>query len=157
MKRRALLGLSAGAFVGVAGCSTSDQSDPPAGSLRFSNQDDLPHAIRLVVSGAGAERGEERGTVTGDPPGMVSQPSFTTTAVLEPKTEQVYEDVFTAPAYYAARHTVDNEEPENNPARIAFNPAPRDRERGGILEVTIKQDGVFGWVITYTSNLGPFA
>jgi hypothetical protein len=105
------------------------------------------------VTDTGAEPGEDRGTVTGEEtvPGI----SFTTTAQLEPETEQVFEDVFTEPVYYAAHHTVDDAEPANSQAEIAFNPAPSDGENM-FLEVQIDSSGVFGWVINATENPGPF-
>ena len=142
--------------VALAGCGTADTQDPPAGSLRFENRHNLPHQISIAVTGAGAERGEERGTVTGEPEGLLGQPSFTATTVLDPETDRMYEDVFTAAVYYAVRHTVDGDVPEHSPARIAFNPAPPDRDRGSILGVEITQDGAFGWTILSTDNPGPF-
>lgn len=50
MRRRALL-TTLGAFgsAGLAGCSNLSNDDPPAGSLRFENEDDLPHVIRVAV------------------------------------------------------------------------------------------------------------
>jgi hypothetical protein len=105
------------------------------------------------VTDTGAEPGEDRGTVTGEE--TVPRISFTTTAQLEPETEQVFEDVFTEPVYYAAQHTVDDAEPANSQAEIAFNPAPSDGENT-FLEVQIDSSGVFGWVINATENPGPF-
>ncbi|WP_139042947.1 MULTISPECIES: hypothetical protein [Halorubrum] len=107
------------------------------------------------MTDTGAERGEDRGTVTGDPETVPGIP-FTTTAQLEPETEQVFEGVFTEPVYYAAHHTVDGAEPANSQAEFAFNPAPPDRENTSFLEVQIDSSGVFGWVINTTENLGPF-
>ncbi|SEP33852.1 hypothetical protein SAMN05216388_11021, partial [Halorientalis persicus] len=56
MKRRALLS-SLGVVVAssLTGCSTPGNEEPPAGSLRFANQHDLPHSIGLTVTGIGSE------------------------------------------------------------------------------------------------------
>jgi hypothetical protein len=155
--RRSLLAafgaLTAG---GVAGCSSVSNDDPPAGSLRFRNDHDLPHDVRIRVTGVGTAPGEEPGSVTGDPTVIPSQRELRASTVVDPGETETYENVFTAEVWYGVRFTVDGEDPEHDAGRTAFHPAPEGDDPGSYLSGRIYESGEFSWVVSTTGNPGPF-
>lgn len=155
--RRSVLGALGTAVLGsLAGCSVLGPDRPPAGSLRFRNDGDLPHVISVRVTGVGAEPGEEAGAVTGDVTVPPAQRSLGASAAVEPGERQTYRAVFTEPVWYGVQFTLDGDAPENDTGTVAFNPVPPDADSGRFLVGRIGADGDFSWTISSTNDTGPF-
>lgn len=143
----------------LAGCSDLSRSDePPAGSLRFSNDHSVPHAIRLSVVDVGGAPGDDSGEVQGEPDTAVppSLRTLSTTAAIDPGETVVYEDVFAEPVWYAVRFDIDGERPEDGAGGTAFHPVPPTRDRGRLLGGTVSTGGEFSLVVSSTGDLGRF-
>ncbi|MFB6087937.1 MAG: hypothetical protein ABEJ85_05395 [Haloarculaceae archaeon] len=155
-RRSVLASLGAVAVGSIAGCNAVGSADPPAGSLRFVNDHDLPHAIRMEVTDVGDAPGDGPAAVTGDPIVPPAQRTLTASTVVDPGETQTYESVFTEPVWYAVQFTVDGREPENDAGITAFHPAPADGESGSTLTGKVYSSGEFSWVVGSTENPGPF-
>ncbi|MFD1513334.1 hypothetical protein [Halomarina rubra] len=160
MNRRALLAMvgALGAST-LAGCSTFGDADLPAGTLRFVNDDDLPHTVGFEVTAVGAEPGDDGpGSVTGDADAVVPerQRELTASVALDAGESRTYEDVFAYPVWYGVRFTVDGEDPDNDSGRTAYNPAPPDWDTGRVLGGRVYEDGDLGYFVSGTSNPGSF-
>ncbi len=156
MRRRTLLGsVGTVALGGLAGCSSLGTQEPPAGSLRFENDHDLPHSITVRVTGVGARPGDDN-----SPEGEVAAPpnqrTLTASTTVSPGDRRTYESVFTEPVWYAVQFTVDDREPSNNTGSTTFHPAPPDRRYGHFLSGTVYESGGFSWGISSTENPGRF-
>lgn len=157
MDRRTLLAsLGAAAAGGLAGCETPGSGAASAGSLRFENDHDLPHAIRLEVTGVGTDPGVDTGAVTGTVTAPPAQRDLTATATVDPGERETYERVFTERAWYGVQFTLDGEEPANDAGRTAFHPAPPDGDTGNVLAGRVYESSEFSWVVSSTENLGSF-
>ena len=155
-RRSVLATLGSVAVAGLAGCSTGRSGEPPAGSLRFENDHDLPHSITLRVVDVGAEpaRGTEDGQVEGDALIPPHQRNLTASTTVEPGGARTYESVFTESVWYAVAFTMDGREPEHG--EIAYNPAPANRGAGRVLEGQVSRTGEFLWGIASTDDAGSF-
>lgn len=151
-RRRLLAGLSATSLVGLAGCPSVTTSGPPAGSLRFRNDDDVPHVLTLRVTDVGTNRGEDPGTVTGEPIVTPGQQSLTASTSIQPGEQRTYESVFTRSLWYAVEFAVDGEPPREEVGEVTFNPAPATADSGRFLTAKVDESGRFGWLITTTEN-----
>jgi hypothetical protein len=157
LSRRTLLKTTAAGAIGsLAGCTGLLDRSPPAGSLRFENNDNLPHAIRVEVTGVGAEPGDGPGEVTGDVTVTPVQRNLTAAATLEPGDSETYESVFTEPIWYGIQFTLDGEIPENDSGTTVFNPVETAGETWNILSGTVYESGELSWVISSTKNSGRF-
>jgi hypothetical protein len=155
--RRAVLAAASTAFAAsVAGCGQSGSDDPPAGTVRFVNRDDVPHDLRIAVTGIGTEPGDDQGSVSGDPEGVPGDQTFTATASLDPESTEEYESVFDVAVWHAVEFTVDGRPLNEDRGRVAFNPMPDGRERGRVLEGTVSTAGEIGWAVAATDNPGAF-
>ena len=158
--RRALLAaLGTAGGAGLAGCSglgTGGTDDPPAGSLRFENDHDLPHAVSMRVTGVGTEPGDGPSEVTGEPIVPNTQRELSATTVVEPGETQVYEGIFAEAVWYGVAFTLDGDPPEDEAGHVQFYPAPTDGERGAILGARIDRAGKLSWVVSSTGNPGRF-
>lgn len=56
-RRSVLSSLGAIAFGGIAGRTSAELNDPPASSLRFNYDHDVPHSITMRVTGVGPSPG----------------------------------------------------------------------------------------------------
>lgn len=157
IRRRSVLGAVGTVVLGsLAGCSALSDDRPPAGSLRFVNDDDLPHVISIRVTGVGSEPGEEPGAVTGDVIAPPSQRSLEASASIEPGEQHTYQTVFTEPVWYGIQFTLDGDIPENDTGTTVFHPVPPDADSGRFLVGRVGADGEFSWTISSTNNTGPF-
>jgi hypothetical protein len=153
--RRALLAsLCAATVGGLSGCAALSDRSPPAGTLRFVNDHDLPHSIRLAVTGVGSEPGDEPGSVTGDVIVPPEQRELTASTVVAPGERETYEGVFTEPVWYGIQFEVDGETPENDAGTTVFNPAADGEWR--ILVGRVYESGTLSWVVSSTDNPGAF-
>lgn len=154
--RRALLAtLGSVALGGLAGCSLGE-SEPPAGSLSFANESRLPHSMTMRVEDVGAEPGDEPDAVTGDTTAPPAQRTLTASTTVPPGETQTYESVFTWPAWYVVRFTVDGRSPDDGTGVVAFTPVPEDESGGSTLTGEVGGDGDFTWTVSSTPNLGEF-
>jgi hypothetical protein len=82
------------ALAGCAGLRSGESNDPPAGSLRFVNDDVVPHTITMRVVGVGAAPGDDPGTVRGEPdqPVRRAQRELTAATAVEPGERRIYEE-----------------------------------------------------------------
>ena len=160
MERRALLAtLGAAGAAALAGCSVFGNDDAPAGSLRFVNDDDLPHVVGVTVTGVGAEPGGADGgpgAVAGDVTVPERQRDLSATAALDAGERRTYEGVFTEAVWYGVAFTLDGREPEDDTGRTTYNPAPPDAGAGRVLRGEVGTDGGFTWGVSSTSNAGRF-
>lgn len=163
MKRRALLSsLGVCGISCLAGCSATATEEPPTGSVRFSNQHDLPHVVGFTITDIGTEtaRSSESSVVTGDT--RLSLPihkqDLTTSVSIAPSETVLYPDIFSKqaqkPIYYAVEFTVDGSVPKEG-GRIPYSPAPTTDERY-ILSVDITESGSLSPEIVRTTNEGGF-
>jgi hypothetical protein len=158
MNRRALLtSLSSLGLVGLAGCSGLQQDDIPAGSLRFENQDDLPHIIRMSVIDIGTEAETDTSgySVSGEVTVRPQQRELTTSSSIAPGETQTFQNVFTESVYYLIEFTLDGDRPETG-GRVPFNPSPPDREYDNFLGGVVYASGEFSWEVSTTDNAGRF-
>jgi hypothetical protein len=157
LSRRTLLRTAAAGAIGsLAGCTDLLDRSPPAGSLRFENNDNLPHAIRVEVTDVGAEPGDGPGEVTGDATAPPTQRNLTAATTLEPGDSETYESVFTEPVWYGVQFTLDGDVPENDSGTTAFNPVETAGETWNVLGSEVYESGEFSWVISSTENSGRF-
>ena len=159
LNRRAFLIMLGASTVGsFAGCSTVGNDDPPAGSLQFTNQDSLPHAIQLVVTDVGSELNNETGTVAGDVTVPAPQRNLTTTEQLSSEESTTYTDVFTEPVWYAVKCTVDGRQSSDREVmtQTVFHPAPPEREYVNYLQVLLRDSGRVELVVATTDNTGRY-
>lgn len=154
-RRSFVASLGTVATVGLAGCGLGGESEPPAGSLRIENNHDLPHGIRMRVTGVGSEPGDGPNEVEGDVVVPAPQRQLTAGTVVQPGETQTYETVFTEPVWYGVAFHVDDESP-GNAGKVKYNPAPTDGAQGSVLGGRVGQGGEFTWVVTATNDLGPF-
>ncbi|MFB6196906.1 MAG: hypothetical protein ABEI52_01380, partial [Halobacteriaceae archaeon] len=155
--RREFLGATGAVALGaLAGCSLPGTGRPPAGSLRFKNDDSLPHVMSVRVRDIGAEVGENPNTVSGNVTAPPSQRDLSASTSLEPGEVQTYQSVFRESAWYVVSFTVDGEVPEDGVGTTVYNPAPEDAENGRFLSGRVTQSGEFTWSIGSTENGGPF-
>jgi hypothetical protein len=155
-RRRFLAALSGAAAGGLAGCGSLSDQSPPAGSLRFENDHNLPHSIRLEVTGVGTESGSDAGGVAGDVAVPAPQRSLTASTTLEPGERLTYESVFTEPVWYGVQFTVDGSVPGDNAGTTRFNPADADGGTWELLAGKVYESGEFSWVVHTTDNAGTF-
>ncbi|MFB6146944.1 MAG: hypothetical protein ABEJ08_04585 [Halobacteriaceae archaeon] len=157
ISRRSVLGAVGTVLLGsLAGCSALSDDRSPAGSLRFVNEDDLPHVISVRVTGVGSEPGEEPGTVTGDVVVPPSQRSLEASASIEPGEKHTYRSVFSEPVWYGIQFTLDGAVPENDTGATAFHPVPPDADSGRFLVGRVGAAGDLSWMISSTNHTGPF-
>ncbi|MFB6120516.1 MAG: hypothetical protein ABEJ68_05300 [Halobacteriaceae archaeon] len=156
-RRRTFLATLGGLAAGsTAGCSLLGSEERPAGTLVFANDDSLPHAVSMRVTGVGAEPGDGDGTVTGTTTVPPAQRSLTATTTLDPDESDAYRGTFTHAAWYAVAFRVDGRQPENGTGTVTFNPRPAGEERGRTLTARVHESGDFTWAIGTTGDLGPF-
>lgn len=153
-RRSVLAGVGTFALGGLAGCSLSE-SDPPAGSLTFRNDDSLPHAVSMRVTDVGTAAGEG-GSVTGDPVVPPHQRTMTAERSLDAGESDTYRGVFTEPVWYAVEFAVDGRRPDGDAWRVAYTPAPADGEGWRTLRATVSEAGGLYWTISSTGNRGGF-
>lgn len=154
--RRAVLAGAGVAITGtLAGCSgrSAGGDEPPAGSLRLTNRDTLPHEIRVAITDVGTARGETGHGVTGDPE-IPGDPGFVTTATLQPDTSETYESAYPLAIWYAVEIRIDDR--ADRADTVAFNPVPDDAERGRYFGATAGNGGGLGWSIAATDDPGTF-
>jgi hypothetical protein len=141
----------------LAGCADLGGSeDPPAGTLRFVNDDDLPHAVSVRVLDVGTAPGEAPGAVTGDPTVEPAQRTLTASTVLEPDESRTYRAVFTNRVWYGVEFALDGEVPDQG-GRLEYHPAPGDDAPGETLTARVLPGGEFTWVVSATDDPGPFS
>lgn len=128
----------------------------PAGSLRFVNDHNLPHSIRMEVTGVGASPGDEPGEVTGDVIAPPVQRNLTASTVVDPTDDETYENVFTEPVWYGVQFLLDDETPDDDAGTTVFNPSDTDGGDWEVLTGKIYESGEFSWVISTTTNGGGF-
>jgi hypothetical protein len=155
-RRTVLASLGTALAGGLAGCGSVGGDSPSAGSLRFQNDHDLPHSIRIEVTGVGTEPGDDPGSVTGTVTAPPAQRGLTATTTIGPGESETYESVFTERAWYGVRFTLDGDDPENDAGRTAFNPAPAGEEAWRFLGGRVFESGDFSWGISSTENPGTF-
>lgn len=157
ISRRSLLAsLGTIGLASLAGCSLQGDNRPPAGSLQFVNEHDLPHAISMRVTGVGAEPGDRPGAVDGEVAVPQAQRRLSAATVVQPDETQTYETIFTEDVWYGVKFTVDGEQPDDNTGVVTFNPAPDESDRRSLLRGKVYQSGEFSWEASSTENLGPF-
>ncbi|MDG5778836.1 hypothetical protein QA599_20555 [Haloarculaceae archaeon H-GB1-1] len=159
LNRRAFLATLGASTIGsFAGCSTVGNDDPPAGSLQFTNQDSLPHAIQLAVTDVGSELNNETGTVAGDVTVPASQRNLTATEQLSPEDSVTYTDVFTEPMWYAVECTVDGRRSSDREVKTQaiFHPAPPEREYVNYLQALLRDSGRVELAVVTTDNTGRY-
>ncbi|WP_340102245.1 hypothetical protein [Salinibaculum salinum] len=152
-----------GTSMSTAGCSrlgSTDSSESlPAGSLKFHNDDTVPHEVSVEVLNVGTSMGERidgHDTVTGTPDVAVPQRDLTATAILEPGQTGTYESVFESRVLYDIRFTLDDMYPGEDLGRTVFHPNPSSNETTGqILGGNVSDGGELSWQISPTDNLGP--
>lgn len=155
LSRRSLLAsIGAATAGGLSGCASLSDRSAPAGSLRFVNAHELPHSIRVEVTGVGADPGEGPGAVTGDVIVPPAQRELTASTVVAPGERETYESVFTESAWYGIQFELDGELPENDAGATVFNPAADGEWR--ILVGRIYESGELSWVVSSTDNPGNF-
>lgn len=158
MNRRALLAsLSSVGLVALAGCSSFQRDDIPAGSFQLENQDDLPHVIGMSVIDVGAEAETDAGgySVSGDVTVRPQQRELTASSSVAPGETQTFRDVFTESVYYLVEFTVDDDRPETG-GRVPFTPSPPDRAYNNVLRGVVYASGEFSWEVRATDNAGRF-
>ncbi|WP_348609568.1 hypothetical protein [Halobaculum rarum] len=158
MNRRALLAsLSVLGVSGLAGCSSFQNEDIPAGSLEFENQDNLPHVIGISVVDIGteAETDSDGYSVSGNVNVRPQQRELTASSSVAPGETQTFRNIFTESVYYLVEFTVDGNLPETG-GRVPFNPSPSNREYDNILGGVVYASGEFSWGISTTDNAGRF-
>lgn len=140
----------------LSGCAFLSDQSPPAGSLRFENDHDLPHSIRIEVTGVGAEPGEGPSDVTGDVIAPPKQRNLTASTTVDPTNSETYESVFTESVWYGVQFLLDGELPEDNAGETVFNPSDADGGSWEILTGKVYESGEFSWVISSTDDPGEF-
>lgn len=153
LTRRTLLGTAAGgATLALAGC-TGGESGPPAGSVKFRHDADLPHSLSIHVTDVGIGVGEGDAEVVGDPPVGEPQRTLSTALTLDPGDEVSYESVFTEPFWYRIALRVDGQQPVDEDPAIRFNPAPDGATDGRYLTLRFVGAEELDWSIASTENL----
>ena len=155
-RRTYLTALGTAAGSSLTGCITNDA--PPAGSLRFTNQDALPHTIQLSVTDVGSKPGDETGTTSGEVTISATQQNLTTEKNLSPEESATYTDVFTDPVWYGVECTVDNRQSPDDEvmSRATFHPAPPGREYVNYLQGLIRDSGRVELAVITTENTGRY-
>lgn len=159
LNRRAFLATLGASTIGsFAGCSTVGDDEPPAGSLQFTNQDSLPHAIQLAVTDVGSEINNETGTVAGEVTVPAPQRNLTATEQLSPEESTTYTDVFTEPVWYAVECTVDRRQSSDREVKTQaiFHPAPPEREYVNYLQALLRDSGRIELAVVTTDNTGRY-
>ena len=159
LNRRAFLAtLGASTIASFAGCSTVGNDDPPAGSLQFTNQDSLPHAIRVAVMNVGSELNNKTGTVAGEVTVPAPQRNLTATEQLSSEESTTYTDVFTAPVWYRVKCTVDRRQSSDREAmtQAIFHPAPPERGYVNYLQALVRDSGRLELAVVTTDNTGRY-
>jgi len=152
--RRTLLATAGTLAIGsFAGCSLGD-SEPPAGSLRFENRDDVPHVVSLRVRDVGARSGPGK-TVEGEVAVPVQLRELTAATALDPGERETHEDVFVADAWYALELAVDAATTDER-STVTYAPAP-DGRFGRTLSAWVSETGDIGWTISSTDDMGQLA
>ncbi|MFB6198277.1 MAG: hypothetical protein ABEI52_08440 [Halobacteriaceae archaeon] len=155
-RRSILRAVGTGMLGSLAGCSALGTDRPPAGSLRFTNDDNLPHMISVRVTDVGATLGSKPGTVTGTVTVPPAQRSLEASATIAPTKRQTYTSVFTEPVWYAVQFTLDGDIPENDTGTTVFHPVPPDADTGRFLIGYVSADGEFSWRFGSTTDTGNF-
>ena len=158
MNRRALLAsFSAFGVSGLAGCSSLQNDDIPAGSHQFENQDNLPHIIGISVVDIGteAETDSDGYSVSGDVTVPPQQRELTASSSVAPGETQTFRNIFTDSIYYLVEFTLDGTRPETG-GRVPFNPSPSDREYDNVLGGIVYESGELSWKVSTTDNAGRF-
>lgn len=155
-RRTFLAALGAGTVGSLSGCASLFDQSHPAGSLRFVNDHNLPHSIRIEVTGVGANPGEEPGKVTGDVIAPPTQRNLTASTTVGPADSETYENIFTEPVWYGVQFLLDGEIPDDNAGTTVFNPSDADESDWEILTGKIYESGEFSWVVSTTDNSGNF-
>ena len=155
-RRSFLASLGTVTVASIAGCSRNGTDEPPAGSLQFENESDLPHAVSMRVMGVGTEPGDGPSEVEGDAPVPQPQRQLTASTVVQPGEKRTYETIFTEDVWYGVEFRLDGDVPGNNAGLVRFNPAPSDDERGSVLGGVVFKSGEFSWMVSSTDNPGPF-
>lgn len=158
MNRRALLAsFSALGVASLAGCSSFQNDDIPAGSLQFENQDDLPHVIGISIVDVGteAETGSDGYSVSGDVTVRPQQREMKASSSVAPGETQTFRNIFTESVYYLVEFTLDGDLPETG-GRVPFNPSPSNREYDNVLGGVVYGSGEFSWQVSTTDNAGRF-
>jgi len=159
MNRRTLLATLGTTVSGsLAGCRTITDEAPPAGSLRFTNQDSLPHTIQLSVTDVGSELNADTGTLTGTVTVPAPQRNLTATEQLSPETSTEYTDVFTDPVWYEIECTVDHRQTADREvmAQALFHPAPPERTYVNYLHALLRDSGRIELAVITTENTGRY-
>lgn len=156
-RRRFLTGFGTTALAGLAGCAEFTSSRPPAGSLRFVNDDEVPHELRIQVIDVGSEPADDPDAVAGEVTVPRGQRELRATATVQPGEEQTYETTFTEPVWYAIEFTLDDERPGDGRGTTRFHPAPPGRDNGRFLIGRVDGAGMFGGKTVATSDLGSFS
>ena len=154
--RHTLLAALGTAATGVlAGCASPFSDEPPAGSLRFVNDHELPHVLGMRVVDVGSSPRPPPELVTGPTTVSAVQREPSTARSLDPDEHDTYRGVFSEPVWYAVPVTVDGR-PPRNAERTAFHPVPPDREDANYLPVQVHDSGEGLWVISETDDSGAF-
>lgn len=159
LNRRAFLATLGASTVGtVAGCSTLGTDDPPAGSLQFTNEDSLPHAMQLAVTDVGSELTNETGIIAGDVTVPAPQRNLTATEQLSSEESTTYTGVFTEPVWYAVECTIDGRQSSHREVKTqaVFHPAPPEREYVNYLQILLRDSGQVELVVATTDNTGRY-
>ncbi len=158
ISRRSVLASLGTATVGsLAGCGGFSDQSPPAGSLRFENDHTVPHAIRVKVTGVGAEPREGPGGVTETVTVPKPQRTLTASTTVAPGESKTFESVFTESAWYGVQFTLDGDRPADNAGTTRFNPAAADGGTWEILAGHVYESGEFSWEVHTTNNAGSFS
>lgn len=158
ISRRGVLGGLSTASVGcLAGCSALLENDPPAGSVQFTNDDDLPHTLSLWVTGVGSKK-EGIGEVEGKVDVPEEQRHQTLSAPLQPGEVNTYQSGFTEDVYYELNFRIDGHLPQTlgPKARETFKPLTRKGTGGWYIWATVDSRGELSPGSASTSNEGTF-
>jgi hypothetical protein len=158
MNRRVVLAAVGAASLGsIAGCSFRQSDEPPTGSLRFVNDDEIvPHSITMRVTDVGTAPGEEPYSVTGRTTAPPAQRNLTASTTLEPGDSETYDSVFTESVWYAIEFLVDDQPPAEEAGHVVYSPVPDDEPIGRMLTGKVGSNGDFWWTISATENAGTF-
>ncbi|WP_435361115.1 hypothetical protein [Haloarchaeobius sp. DFWS5] len=153
-RRRLLAALGTAATAGLAGCNdtVSGSGEPPAGSIQFVNEHDLPHSVEFVVIAVGDSVGDDTGPQNDSESEYPWLRGQTAGAWLEPGETKTYEEAFHFDTTYLVEFTVDDEQPPHN--RVSFSPTQSNSQRGHFLGGRVDANNEFAWVVSSTDDTG---
>jgi len=110
----------------------------------------------MRVVDIGTAPGDERFSVTGETTAPPAQRTLTASTALDPSDTKTYDSVFTEPAWYEIRFTVDGQQLADDAGRVVYSPVPGDEPVGRMLTGRVGSNGDFWWEISATDNAGGF-